>query len=193
MGEKRTILSVKDLGINFGGLQAVKGVSFDVLEKQIVGLIGPNGAGKTTVFNLLTSVYTPTEGTITLDGKLLHGEKTYKVVKYGIGRTFQNIRLFKGLSVIDNVKIALNNEMSYGTLTGLLRLPKYWKEEKAATDKAHELLKVFDLDGLADITASNLPYGKQRKLEIARALATGPKLLLLDEPAAGMNHTETKG
>ena len=156
MGEKRTILSVKDLGINFGGLQAVKGVSFDVLEKQIVGLIGPNGAGKTTVFNLLTSVYTPTEGTITLDGKLLHGEKTYKVVKYGIGRTFQNIRLFKGLSVIDNVKIALNNEMSYGTLTGLLRLPKYWKEEKAATDKAHELLKVFDLDGLADITASNL-------------------------------------
>ncbi len=193
MGEKRTILSVKDLGINFGGLQAVKGVSFDVLEKQIVGLIGPNGAGKTTVFNLLTSVYTPTEGTITLDGKLLHGEKTYKVVKYGIGRTFQNIRLFKGLSVIDNVKIALNNEMSYGTLTGLLRLPKYWKEEKAATAKAHELLKVFDLDGLADITASNLPYGQQRKLEIVRALATGPKLLLLDEPAAGMNHTETKG
>ena len=115
------------------------------------------------------------------------------MVKYGIGRTFQNIRLFKGLSVIDNVKIALNNEMSYGTLTGLLRLPKYWKEEKAATAKAHELLKVFDLDGLADITASNLPYGQQRKLEIVRALATGPKLLLLDEPAAGMNHTETKG
>lgn len=193
MSDKRTILSVQNLGVKFGGLQAVDNVSFNVAERQIVGLIGPNGAGKTTVFNLLTSVYAPTEGSITLDGQLLHGQKTYKIVKYGIGRTFQNIRLFKSLSVIDNVKIALNGEMTYGLFTGLLRLPKYWKEEAAATEKAHELLKVFDLDGLSDITAANLPYGQQRKLEIVRALATNPKLLLLDEPAAGMNHTETKG
>lgn len=185
------LLTVDHLGITFGGLKALQNVSFTVGQGQIVGLIGPNGAGKTTVFNLLTAVYTPTEGVMELDGRPLSGLKTYEIVKYGIGRTFQNIRLFKDLTVIDNVKIALHNEMKYSTIEGIFRLPRYWAEEKRIQKKALELLAVFHLQGYADYRAANLPYGQQRKLEIVRALATEPKILLLDEPAAGMNHTET--
>lgn len=191
MNNKTGLLQVENLGIRFGGLQALQGVSFTIEPNQIMGLIGPNGAGKTTLFNLLTAVYTPTEGSISLNGKSLAGKNTAAIVKCGIARTFQNIRLFKDLSVIDNVKVAMFHDMSYGTLTALFRLPKYWKEEVTVEQKAHELLKVFDLDSLADTKAANLPYGKQRKLEIVRAMATNPKVLLLDEPAAGMNHTET--
>ena len=153
---------------------------------------GPNGAGKTTVFNLLTDVYMPTEGTITLEGKSIVGKKTYQITRAGIARTFQNIRLFKDISVIDNVKIAMEGDMHYSALAGILRLPSYWREEKAADLRARELLRVVDLEDFADAKAKNLPYGQQRKLEIARALATQPKVLLLDEPAAGMNPTETQ-
>lgn len=191
MSNKTGLLEVENLGIRFGGLQALQGVSFTIAPNQIMGLIGPNGAGKTTLFNLLTAVYTPTEGTISLNGESLAGKNTAAIVKCGIARTFQNIRLFKDLTVIDNVKVAMFHDMSYGTLTALFRLPKYWKEEAVVEEKAHELLKVFDLDSLANTKAANLPYGKQRKLEIVRAMATNPKVLLLDEPAAGMNHTET--
>ena len=159
---------------------------------RLYGLIGPNGAGKTTVFNLLTGVYKPNEGIITLDGENIVGKKTTEINKAGIARTFQNIRLFKDLTVLDNVKAGLHNHYKYSTFAGILRLPNYFKVEKAMDEKAMELLKVFDLDGEAQTLASNLPYGKQRKLEIARALATEPKLLLLDEPAAGMNPNETK-
>ena len=158
---------------------------------RLYGLIGPNGAGKTTVFNLLTGVYKPNEGIITLDGENIVGKKTTEINKAGIARTFQNIRLFKDLTVLDNVKAGLHNHYKYSTFAGILRLPNYFKVEKAMDEKAMELLKVFDLDGEAQTLASNLPYGKQRKLEIARALATEPKLLLLDEPAAGMNPNET--
>jgi branched-chain amino acid transport system ATP-binding protein len=158
---------------------------------MLYGLIGPNGAGKTTVFNLLTGVYKPNEGKVMLDGKDITGQSIIDINKAGIARTFQNIRLFKELSVLDNVKAGLHNHNPYSTLTGILRLPKYYRVEKAMNEKAMEILKVFDLDGEADILASNLPYGKQRKLEIARAIATEPKLLLLDEPAAGMNPNET--
>lgn len=186
------LLEVKNLGISFGGLRAVDGFHIDIKKGQLYGLIGPNGAGKTTVFNMLTGVYVPDDGTITLDGKNITGKKTIDINKAGIARTFQNIRLFKAQSVLDNVKIGLHNEMEYSTLTGILRLPKYYKVEKEMNDKAMELLKVFGLDKEADYLASNLPYGKQRQLEIARALATNPKLLLLDEPAAGMNPNETK-
>ena len=157
-----------------------------------IGVIGSNGAGKTTVFNLLTGVYNPNEGIITLDGENIVGKKTTEINKAGIARTFQNIRLFKDLTVLDNVKAGLHNHYKYSTFAGILRLPNYFKVEKAMDEKAMELLKVFDLDGEAQTLASNLPYGKQRKLEIARALATEPKLLLLDEPAAGMNPNETK-
>lgn len=186
------LLEVKNLGISFGGLRAVDGFNITIEKGQLYGLIGPNGAGKTTCFNMLTGVYTPTDGTITLDGKDITGKKTTEINKEGIARTFQNIRLFKEQSVLDNVKIGLHNQMLYSTLTGILRLPKYRKVEAEMNEKAMELLKVFDLDQEADFLASNLPYGKQRKLEIARALATNPKLLLLDEPAAGMNPNETK-
>lgn len=186
------LLEVKNLGISFGGLRAVDGFNITIEKGQLYGLIGPNGAGKTTCFNMLTGVYTPTDGTITLDGKDITGKKTVEINKEGIARTFQNIRLFKEQSVLDNVKIGLHNQMPYSTLTGILRLPKYRKVEAEMNEKAMELLKVFDLDQEADFLASNLPYGKQRKLEIARALATNPKLLLLDEPAAGMNPNETK-
>jgi len=186
------MLEVKNLSISFGGLKAVDNFSVTIDKGQLYGLIGPNGAGKTTVFNLLTGVYKPDNGIIELDGKNIAGKKTIEINKEGVARTFQNIRLFKDQSVLDNVKIGLHNEYTYSTLAGILRLPKYYKVEKEMDERAMELLKVFDLDGEADYTASNLPYGKQRKLEIARALATQPKLLLLDEPAAGMNPNETK-
>ena len=186
------LLSVDNLGISFGGLRALDKLFFEIEEGEIVGLIGPNGAGKTTVFNLLTQVYKPTDGTIQFDGRSIVGEKTFRVNQLGIARTFQNIRLFKDLTALENVKIAMNAEMKYSVLAGMLRLPSYWKEEEAATERAMEILKVFDLDQSAGDKAKNLPYGKQRKLEIARALASEPKLLLLDEPAAGMNPTETQ-
>lgn len=186
------MLEVKNLSISFGGLRAVD--DFNVLIKKgaLYGLIGPNGAGKTTVFNLLTGVYKPDEGIVSLDGKDITSKKTIEINHAGIARTFQNIRLFKELSVLDNVKVGLHNQNHYGTLTGILRLPQYYKVERQMNEKAMELLKVFDLDGEAAVLAANLPYGKQRKLEIARALATNPKLLLLDEPAAGMNPNETQ-
>lgn len=186
------LLEVKNLGISFGGLRAVDSFHITIEKGQLYGLIGPNGAGKTTVFNLLTGVYKPNEGIITLDGKDITGKKTIDINKEGIARTFQNIRLFKDMSVLDNVKVGLHNKHHYSTVEGILRLPKYRKIEKEMNEQAMELLSVFDLDGQADYLASNLPYGKQRKLEIARALATEPKLLLLDEPAAGMNPNETQ-
>ena len=185
-----SLLEVKNLGISFGGLRAVDGFHISIEKGQLYGLIGPNGAGKTTIFNMLTGVYTPNDGSITLDGVDITGKKTIDINKAGIARTFQNIRLFQDQSVLDNVKIGLHNQITYSTLTGILRLPKYHKAEKEMNEKAMELLKVFDLEKEADFLASNLPYGKQRKLEIARALATNPKLLLLDEPAAGMNNDE---
>lgn len=186
------LLDVKNLGISFGGLRAVDKFEIKIEKGQLYGLIGPNGAGKTTVFNLLTGVYKPDDGKIELDGKNITGSKTIDINKAGIARTFQNIRLFKELTVLDNVKVGLHNQYHYSTIEGILRLPNYFKVEKQMNEKAMELLKVFDLDKEADFLASNLPYGKQRKLEIARALATNPKLLLLDEPAAGMNPNETK-
>lgn len=186
------LLEVKNLSISFGGLRAVDDFNIEVEKGCLYGLIGPNGAGKTTIFNLLTGVYKPDEGFIRLDGKDITGHKTIEINRSGIARTFQNIRLFKDLSVIDNVKVGLHNHNEYSALTGILRLPKYYRVERQMTEEAMELLKVFDLDGEADTLAANLPYGKQRKLEIARALATKPKLLLLDEPAAGMNPNETQ-
>ena len=185
------LLEVKNITISFGGLKAVNNFSVNIEKGQLYGLIGPNGAGKTTVFNLLTGVYKPDCGSIKLDGEEIAGKSNIEINHAGIARTFQNIRLFKELSVLDNVKVGLHNSYKYSTLAGILRLPSYWKTEKAMNEKAMELLKVFDLDGEAETLASNLPYGKQRKLEIARALATNPKLLLLDEPAAGMNPNET--
>lgn len=187
-----TLLDVKDLSISFGGLHAVDDFNISIKKGQLYGLIGPNGAGKTTVFNLLTGVYKPDEGKILLDGVDITGKNTIEINKEGIARTFQNIRLFKDLSVLDNVKVGLHNHYKYSTIEGILRLPRYYKTEKAMNEQALELLKVFDLDQEAAFLASNLPYGKQRKLEIARALATEPKLLLLDEPAAGMNPNETQ-
>ncbi len=185
------MLEVKNLSISFGGLKAVDDFSVTIEKGQLYGLIGPNGAGKTTVFNLLTGVYRPDTGTIVLDGQNITGKKTIEINQDGIARTFQNIRLFKELSVLDNVKAGLHNHYRYSTLEGIFRLPGYYKVEKQMDERAMELLKVFDLDREWDYKASNLPYGKQRKLEIARALATKPKLLLLDEPAAGMNPNET--
>ncbi len=185
------LLDVKNLGISFGGLRAVNEFSLEIEKGCLYGLIGPNGAGKTTVFNLLTGVYQPSDGVILLDGENLVGKKTIEINKAGVARTFQNIRLFKELSVLDNVKAGLHNHYPYSTLEGIFRLPRYFKVEKAMDERAMELLSVFDLDKEATL-AANLPYGKQRKLEITRALATRPKLLLLDEPAAGMNPNETK-
>lgn len=191
MAETNNILEVKNLSIQFGGLRAVDGLNMTIRRGQLYGLIGPNGAGKTTVFNMLTGVYKPTAGTILLDGENITGKPAIAINKAGIARTFQNIRLFKNMSVLDNVKAGLHNHTNYTAIEGALRLPRYFKEEKRITAKALELLKVFELDGEAQQLAANLPYGKQRKLEIARALATNPKLLLLDEPAAGMNPQET--
>lgn len=187
-----TLLEVKNLGISFGGLRAVDDFSLEIEKGCLYGLIGPNGAGKTTVFNLLTGVYKPTEGIITLDGQDITGKKTIDINHAGIARTFQNIRLFKELTVAENVKVGLHNQLQYNTLEGILRLPRYFAVEKQMQEKALELLRVFHLEEEADTLAANLPYGKQRKLEIARALATTPKLLLLDEPAAGMNPNETQ-
>lgn len=186
------LLETKNLGISFGGLRAVDDFQISIKKGQLYGLIGPNGAGKTTVFNLLTGVYKPSEGIITLDGRNITGLKTIDINQAGIARTFQNIRLFKELTVLDNVKAGLHNHYKYSFFDGILKLPKYYKVERAMTERAMELLKVFELDQEAGYLAANLPYGKQRKLEIARALATEPKLLLLDEPAAGMNPNETK-
>lgn len=185
------LLEVKGLGISFGGLRAVDDFTLSIEKGQLYGLIGPNGAGKTTVFNLLTGVYKPTNGTFCLDGENLTGKSSVDICKAGIARTFQNIRLFKDMSVIDNVKVGLHNQNTYSIFDGMFRLPKFSKQEKAMQKKAEELLNVFGLLEEKDVLASNLPYGKQRKLEIARAIATNPKLLLLDEPAAGMNPNET--
>ena len=186
------MLETKNLGISFGGLKAVDGLSLKIEKGQLYGLIGPNGAGKTTAFNLLTGVYKPTMGNFFLDGEKLTGHNTIEINKKGIARTFQNIRLFKQLSVLDNVKVGLHNNFKYSTAEGILRMPAFFRTEKEMDKKAIELLEVFDLAEEKDYMASNLPYGKQRKLEIARALATSPKLLLLDEPAAGMNPNETQ-
>ena len=189
--DKSPILECSHLGIDFGGLTAVNEFNITVGRTEIAGLIGPNGAGKTTVFNLLTKVYQPTRGTILLDGLDTHGKTPAQINRMGIARTFQNIRLFSNLSVEDNVKIGLHNQEKYSMFSGILRLPKYWRQEKAAHERALELLSIFDMQDLADHQAGSLPYGAQRRLEIVRALATNPALLLLDEPAAGMNPSET--
>ena len=186
------LLEVTDLGISFGGLRAVDELNMTLEEGSLVGLIGPNGAGKTTVFNMLTGVYRPTDGGIRLAGENIVGKKPHEICKMGIARTFQNIRLFNKLTVLDNVKVGLHNEITYSLAESLLHVGSYRKKEKMMDERAMEILKVFDLDGQWDYKATNLPYGKQRKLEISRALATDPKLLLLDEPAAGMNTNETE-
>ncbi|BFJ83946.1 ABC transporter ATP-binding protein [Ruthenibacterium sp. TH_2024_36131] len=185
------LLEVSNLGIAFGGLQAVDKVDLRLEKGGLYGLIGPNGAGKTTVFNMLTGVYKPTEGDIILDGVNITGQPPAAISKAGIARTFQNIRLFKDMTVLDNVKVGLHNQIKYSSLAGIFRLPAYYEKEREMRGKAMSLLKIFNLEDEANQLASSLPYGKQRKLEIARALATNPKLLLLDEPAAGMNPNET--
>ena len=185
------MVEVKNIGISFGGLKAVDNFSLTLEENELSGLIGPNGAGKTTIFNLLTGVYRPDKGSIHLDGRELTGKSIIEINQAGIARTFQNIRLFSNLSVLDNVKAGLHNHYPYTTLEGILRLPRFRAQEKEMNRRATELLEVFHLEQFADTRAKNLPYGSQRKLEIARALATEPKLLLLDEPAAGMNPNET--
>lgn len=185
------MLSVTNLGISFGGLRAVDNFNITIEKGELYGLIGPNGAGKTTAFNLLTGVYKPDTGRILLDDKNITGLSTIEINKAGIARTFQNIRLFRDLTVLDNVKVGLHNNYKYTTASGILRLPSFFKTEKQMNEAALDILKVFGLDKEANTLSSNLPYGKQRKLEIARALATNPKLLLLDEPAAGMNPAET--
>ena len=189
---KQHLLDMKDVSIVFGGLRAVSNVNLHIDTGELVGLIGPNGAGKTTAFNMITGVYTPTEGTIHFDGNLVNGKKSFQVTQMGMARTFQNIRLFADLSVLDNVKIAMNMHIKYNLPEAILRVKKYFQQEDEVTRRAMDLLKLVHLDGHADDLAKNLPYGAQRRLEIARALATEPKLLLLDEPAAGMNPQETK-
>lgn len=189
---KPPILETRHLGIDFGGLTAVADFNLAIGRTEITGLIGPNGAGKTTIFNLLTNVYKPTRGSILLDGVSTEGKSTVEVNHMGIGRTFQNIRLFRNLTVLDNVLIGLNNEMKYSAASAILRLPGYWRRERIAKERALELLSIFNMENVADHLAGSLPYGAQRRLEIVRALATNPCLLLLDEPAAGMNPNETE-
>ncbi len=189
--DKSPILECSHLGIDFGGLKAVNDFNLTIGRTEIAGLIGPNGAGKTTIFNLLTKVYQPTKGTILLDGKDTHGMSTAQVNRAGIARTFQNIRLFNDLTVEENVKVAMDAQMKYSMVSGIFRLPGFWKEERVAHERALELLSLFHMEDLADKKAGSLPYGAQRRLEIVRALATNPSLLLLDEPAAGMNPSET--
>ena len=184
------VLKCQHLGIQFGGLKAVDDFNMEIGESELVGLIGPNGAGKTTVFNLITGVYKPTEGSLYLNGERMNGNKTHQIVHAGIARTFQNIRLFKKMTVIENVKAAMLEELTYNMPQAIFRTKAYWQQE--ATARAKELLQVVHLSGKEDLEADNLPYGEQRRLEIARALATNMKLLLLDEPAAGMNPTETE-
>ncbi|MCI8680300.1 MAG: ABC transporter ATP-binding protein [Oscillospiraceae bacterium] len=188
---KRPILECRHLGIDFGGLTAVDDFNMAIGRTEIAGLIGPNGAGKTTVFNLLTKVYQPTRGTVMIDGRDTVGKSTIQVSHMGVARTFQNIRLFNSLTVEENVKIGLHNQIHYSALTGILRLPAFWREERKAHQRALELLRIFDMQDMAGYQAGSLPYGAQRRLEIVRALATNPSLLLLDEPAAGMNPSET--
>ena len=189
--DKLPVLEARHLGIDFGGLTTVDDFNLVIGRTEIAGLIGPNGAGKTTVFNLLTKVYQPTRGTIMVDGRDTAGMSTVQVNKLGVARTFQNIRLFANLSVEDNVKLGMHNQIKYGMLGGILRLPAYWKQERIAHERALELLSIFDMQDMADKKAGSLPYGAQRRLEIVRALGTNPSLLLLDEPAAGMNPSET--
>ncbi len=189
--DKRPILECRHLGIDFGGLTAVDDFNMAIGRTEIAGLIGPNGAGKTTVFNLLTRVYQPTRGTVMIDGRDTAGKSTIQVNHMGVARTFQNIRLFGNLTVEDNVKVGLHEHMRYNAVSGILRLPSYWKREREAHEKALELLSIFDMQDMAGYQAGSLPYGAQRRLEIVRALATKPSLLLLDEPAAGMNPSET--
>ena len=187
-----SVLEAKKIGIDFGGLTAVNNFDIKIEENDIYGLIGPNGAGKTTVFNLLTKVYQPTRGSIILNGADTKNMSTVDVNKAGIARTFQNIRLFNKMTVMENVLVGFHNNITYSTLDGIFKTPKYRKQEKEMHDKAMDLLKIFKLEDFRDLNASSLPYGAQRRLEIARALATNPCLLLLDEPAAGMNPTETE-
>ena len=189
--DKRPILECRHLGVDFGGLTAVDDFNMAIGRTEIAGLIGPNGAGKTTVFNLLTRVYQPTRGTVMIDGRDTAGKSTAQVSHMGVARTFQNIRLFGNLTVEDNVKVGLHERVKYSALSGVLRLPSYWRREREAHERALELLSIFDMQDMADHQAGSLPYGAQRRLEIVRALATGPSLLLLDEPAAGMNPSET--
>ena len=189
--DKIPVLEVSHLGIDFGGLTAVDDFNLTIGRTEIAGLIGPNGAGKTTIFNLLTKVYQPSRGTIMVDGIDTHSMNTAQVNKLGVARTFQNIRLFDNLSVEDNVKLGMHNQINYGMFSGIMRLPSYWKQERIAHERAMELLSIFDMEDLADAKAGSLPYGAQRRLEIVRALGTNPSLLLLDEPAAGMNPSET--
>ena len=190
--DKRPVLETRHLGVEFGGLKAVEDFNLTIGRTEIAGLIGPNGAGKTTVFNLLTKVYQPTTGVVILDGKDTAGMNAVQANKLGIARTFQNIRLFGNMTVEENVRIGLHNQIKYGMFSGIFRLPAYWKQEKKQHEKALELLSIFDMQGMAQYRAGSLPYGVQRRLEIVRALATHPKLLLLDEPAAGMNPHETE-
>jgi len=190
--DKRPVLETRHLGIEFGGLKAVEDFNLTIGATEIAGLIGPNGAGKTTVFNLLTKVYQPTSGVVILDGKDTHGMNAAQASKLGIARTFQNIRLFGNMTVEDNVRIGLHNQIRYNMFSGIFRTPAYWKQEKAQHEKALDLLSIFDMQDMAGMQAGSLPYGAQRRLEIVRALATNPKLLLLDEPAAGMNPHETE-
>ena len=188
---KKPILECNGLGITFGGLKAVEDFNLTLGRTEIAGLIGPNGAGKTTVFNMLTKVYQPTHGAILLDGRDTHSMTTAQVNRAGIARTFQNIRLFDAMTVEENVKVAMDAQMRYSMVSGIFRLPGFWKEERVAHERALELLSIFNMQDLADVKAGSLPYGAQRRLEIVRALATNPSLLLLDEPAAGMNPSET--
>lgn len=186
------LLKLENVGIQFGGLKAVSGVNMELFKGEMVGLIGPNGAGKTTIFNQLTGVYIPTEGIITFDGNKINGLPPYKITRKGISRTFQNIRLFGDMTVLDNVKVAYHSQSKHSIISSILRLPSHFKGEQEIEEKAISFLKIFNLDSYKNEMAKNLPYGQQRRLEIARALAASPKLLLLDEPAAGMNPQETK-